>query len=167
MAEAVDGPQENTERDDLVPIVSPDFSVPQGLTTEHTLLRPLAPEHNSSDYEAWTSSIDHIKATPGFGPPRRWPMAEMSLEENLKDVELHLQHFGDRVGFTYTVLDRNDPQRVIGCVYIYDDQSGENDAEVRSWVRVDRAELDIEIWTAVTEWLKTSWPFESVLYAAR
>ena len=35
-------------------------------------LSPLGPEHNASDYAAWTSSIDHIRATPGF-PDGSWP----------------------------------------------------------------------------------------------
>lgn len=172
MSGQAEGPQENTERDDLTPIVPADFEVPMELVTEHAVLRPLRGEHNQSDYDAWTSSIAHIKATPGFGPPRQWPEDGMSVEENLGDLEMHWQHFEQRVGFTYTVLDRSvldesQQQLVIGCVYIYDDQSGEHDVEVRSWVRADRAELDREVWLAVTAWLDTDWPFERVLYAPR
>ena len=66
-------------------------------------LEPLGPRHNESDYAAWTSSIAHIQATPGF-PWGSWPH-EMSLAENLADLEMHERHFEKRVGFTYTVLD--------------------------------------------------------------
>lgn len=185
-------PQENTERDDLRPIVPPDFEVPLELVTKNTVLRPLSPEHNRSDLDAWSSSIAHIRATPGYGPPRRWPDGPMSLEENLGDINMHRLHFDQRVGFTYTVLDRpaldraaldravldraaldqggqgqSGEERVVGCVYIYDDQSGEHDVEVRSWVRADHAELDREVWLAVGAWLEAAWPFNSVLYAPR
>ncbi len=162
-----EGPRENTERNDLKPIVPTDFEVPLSLTTDHTVLRPLGPEHNQSDYEAWTSSIEHIRATPGFGPPRRWPIAELTLDENLRDCEIHRKHFDERVGFTYTILDRLDEQHVLGCVYIYEDQTGEQDVEVRSWVRSDRAELDHEVWSAVSDWLGSVWPFDQVKYSRR
>jgi hypothetical protein len=30
------------------------------------VLEPLGPEHNEQDYDAWTSSMEHIAETPGF-----------------------------------------------------------------------------------------------------
>ena len=42
------------------------FAVPRELVTEEFRLEPLGPQHNEGDYEAWMSSIDHIRATPGF-----------------------------------------------------------------------------------------------------
>ena len=56
---------------------------------------------------------------------------------------------------------------VIGCVYIYPDKSGEHDAKVLSWVRASRAELDVPLWRAVSDWLEADWPFERVAYAER
>ena len=56
---------------------------------------------------------------------------------------------------------------VIGCVYIYPDKDGPHGASVQSWVRVSRAELDVPLWRAVTEWLETAWPFEHVAYDER
>jgi hypothetical protein len=40
-------------------------------------------------------------------------------------------------------------------------------AEVSSWVRADRAELDVPLHDAVTDWLNTDWPFAEVSYASR
>jgi len=150
-----------------VPIVPADFVVPLELLTEHALLRPLGAEHNVADYSAWTSSLDHIESTPGFGPPRDWPDPEMSLADNLADMQMHRRHFHERVGFTYTVLDRVDPAQVVGCIYIYPDPAEVADVEVRSWVVADRPELDLEIYEAVTEWLQAEWPFNSARYAPR
>jgi hypothetical protein len=130
------------------------------------VFEPLGPEHNASDYRAWSSSLVHIRATPGYAG-RRWPH-EMTPEENRRDLELHARHFAERVGFTYTVLDPADGD-VIGCVYVYPAEEGdaEHDASVRSWVRADRAGLDVALWRAVCDWLEREWPFQRVAYAER
>jgi hypothetical protein len=53
---------------------------------------------------------------------------------------------------------------VIGCVYIYAPRDGDYDASVHSWVRASHAHLDKSLWRAVSEWLASNWPFESVRY---
>jgi hypothetical protein len=141
--------------------VPEDFDPPARFETERFVLVPLGVEHNERDYEAWTSSIDHIRATPGF-PDGRWPR-EMSLEENEGDLARHARHFAERRGFTYTVLVGDE---VVGCVYIYPSE-GEGDADVRSWVRASRAELDEPLYEAVKHWLGDAWPFERVDYDGR
>jgi hypothetical protein len=85
----------------------------------------------------------------------------MSLEANLADLEEHARDFADRTGFTYTVLEGS---QVIGCVYIYPSKQDPAITVVRSWVTADRAYLDTPLYEAVSSWLKTSWPFEHVLY---
>jgi hypothetical protein len=126
----------------------------------------LGPEHNASDHAAWSASIDHIRATPGFHG-HDWPPVEgMPLAENLADLERHARDFAERVGFTYTVLAR-DGDDVLGCVYIYPSRDERYDADVRSWVRADVAELDEELHAAVRRWLADAWPFASPDYAAR
>jgi RimJ/RimL family protein N-acetyltransferase len=140
--------------------VPDDFTVPTELDGPGFRLEPLGPEHNERDYAAWTSSLDHIRVTPGF-PWNGWP-SPMPLEENLGDLEMHARHFEERVGFTYSVLDGDE---VIGCVYIY--PTDDADAHVRSWVSADRADLDVPLWQSMTEWLATDWPFDSVDYAPR
>ena len=148
------------------PFVPTAFDVPTGLRTAEFVLEPLGPQHNDADYAAWTSSLEHIRATPGFAE-RSWPH-EMTLEANRGDLESHAADFVARTGFTYTVLDRTG-STVIGCVYIYPARAadGDSDASVRSWVRAANAELDAPLWRAVTEWLSRDWPFERVAYAAR
>ena len=114
------------------------FDPPSGLETDLFRLEPLGPEHNERDYEAWSSSIEHILASPGYGAGSRWPRP-MSLEENLADLERHARDFADRTGFTYSVLDGDD---VIGCVYVYPSRDETHDARVQSWVRASRSDLD-------------------------
>jgi RimJ/RimL family protein N-acetyltransferase len=145
-----------------VPFVPDDFRPPTRLATERFVLEPLAPEHNEDDHEAWSSSIEHIRATPGF-EGGSWPH-EMTRAENRRDLERHAQDFAARTGFTYTVLDPR-TGGVIGCVYIYPDKDGDRDAVVRSWVRASCAELDLPLRQTVSRWLEQAWPFERVAYA--
>ncbi|MEM7274588.1 MAG: N-acetyltransferase [Actinomycetota bacterium] len=149
------------------PFVPADFEVPDTLVGLGWRLEPLGPEHNERDHAAWSSSIDHIRASPGWAVSS-WP-TEMSLADNLGDLEMHARHFEERVGFTYSVLDGDD---VVGCLYIYppSDRRPElagHDAEVRSWVRADRAELDREVWHGVSRWLAEAWPFTDPHYDQR
>jgi hypothetical protein len=141
------------------------FAVPRELATEEFRLEPLGPQHNQGDYEAWTSSIDHIRATPGF-QGRPWPDPAMTPEENLADLQRHAEDFAHRSGFTYTVL-ASDSSQIIGCVYIYPSDSADGTADIRSWVRADRAGLDVAVYDAVSVWLKTAWPFTTISYAQR
>jgi hypothetical protein len=155
--------------DDL--FVPEDFAVPDGLTAGDFRLTPLGPQHNEADYAAWTSSIDHIRATPGFRTGN-WPR-EMPLADNLRDLQRHARDFAERRGFTYTVLSTGTGD-VIGCVYIYPPAGQEPGdgarrlrASVESWVRADHAALDPVLHDVVLAWLERDWPFDSIDYAPR
>src|SRR5262249_11873043 len=69
------------------PFVPEDFVAPDGLIARDFRLTPLGPQHNEADYAAWTSSVDHIRETPGFRTGN-WPR-EMSLADNFRDLERH------------------------------------------------------------------------------
>ncbi|WP_040162298.1 GNAT family N-acetyltransferase [Nigerium massiliense] len=139
------------------PFVPEGFTPPRELTHELFVLEPLGPQHNEADHAAWTSSIHHIRATPGY-PDGNWPPLEgMSLEENLADLRRHAADFAARRGFTFTVLDPDD-RRVIGCVYLYPPEKG-GDVIVQSWVSADRAGLDGPLADAVAQWLADTWPW--------
>ena len=146
--------------------VPADFDPPRELVLPAMHLVPLGVEHNESDHAAWTSSIAHIRATPGFESAGWPPMEGMSLDANRCDLEEHARDFVERTGFTFTVL-RPGTSEVIGCVYIYPAKDGEHDAQVRSWVRADVAELDARLHASVSTWLADRWPFDRVLYGDR
>jgi hypothetical protein len=149
-----------TDSESIVPI---EFDVPPTLVDRRFVLEPLGPQHNERDYAAWTTSIDHLRSTPGF-PWGDWPH-EMTLEANRGDLEEHAADFATRRGFTYTVLDPVDGD-VIGCVYIYP-RRDEPGVQVRSWVRATHADLDVPLAEGVAAWLEAGWPFEHVHYAGR
>jgi RimJ/RimL family protein N-acetyltransferase len=151
------------------PFVPDGFEPPLELRTSGFVLEPLGPRHNERDHAAWSSSIEHIHATPGYDEPDDpdpWP-EPMTPAENLRDMEMHARHFRDREGFTYTVLDPANGE-VIGCVYIYPPRDAAHDARVQSWVRASHADLDAPLWRAVAGWLASdAWPFERIRYAPR
>ncbi|WP_245607129.1 GNAT family N-acetyltransferase [Pseudonocardia spinosispora] len=146
------------------PFVPADFSPPTTLTTDDFRLEPLGPRHNEDDHRAWSSSIEHIRATPGF-PDGSWPPVDgMTLEANLSDLRRHADDFAARRGFTFTVLDPGDGD-VIGCVYLY--PAVDHDVTVQSWVRASRAELDVPLADAIAGWLTAQWPWRRVDRAGR
>jgi len=142
-----------------VSFVPDEFEVPVRLVTPSFVLEPLDPKHNERDYEAWTSSSDHIRATHGYAG-RSWP-APMTPAENLADLERHRDEFVAQAVFAYTVLDPRD-NSVVGCVYVDPAPTGASDALVRTWVRASRAQLDEELRGTVVDWLQREWPFASV-----
>jgi hypothetical protein len=150
---------------DVAPLVPADFVVPARAVSTLFVLEPLGPEHNASDLAAWTSSIDHIRATPGFAG-RSWPERVLSLEENETDLVGHAEEFRQRTAFTYTVLDPASGD-VTGCVYLYPSRRAGYDVAVMSWVTADRADLDKPLYEFVREWLAGAWPFSQPDYAER
>ena len=146
------------------PFVPDAFTPPSGLDHDAFRLRPLGPQHNESDYAAWTSSMEHILATPGY-EGSSWPRA-MTLDENMGDLTKHAGEFVARSAFVYTVL-APEGETVIGCLYIYPSEKPGVDTKIRSWVRAADADLDPLLYRVVTNWLATSWPFGRIEYAVR
>lgn len=149
--------------DDFVP---PNFIPPTSLTTDRFRLEPLGPQHNEADLAAWTSSIEHIRATPGY-PDGSWPPLDgMSTERNLQDMHRHADDFAARRGFTFTVLHPHSGD-VIGCLYLYPSPTEGHDVVAQSWVRADHAHLDQPLVDTVRGWIGTAWPWERVNYLDR
>lgn len=143
------------------PFVPTGFEPPRGLASDQFRLEPLGPQHNEADHAAWTSSIAHIRSTPGF-PDGNWPPPEgMSLEQNLVDLRRHAADFEAGTGFTFTVLDPATGD-VIGCVYLYPSGTSDADVTIQSWVRASHAELDVPLADAVASWVTADWPWEHI-----
>lgn len=157
------GPMSTSTPDESTPFVPEDFDPPTTWVTERFQLEPLGPQHNAADLAAWTSSVEHIRATPGY-PDGSWPPPEgMTAERNLQDLTRHAADFMARKGFTYTVLDPTDDD-VIGCVYLYppepESAARGHDVSVQSWVRASHAGLDQPLADALAAWLATDWPWK-------
>jgi hypothetical protein len=149
-----------------VPFVPDHFAAPVSLDGGWCRLRPLSVTDNEADFAAWHSSIEHIRSTPGY-PDGDWPALEYTRPQNQRDLAKHEADFAARRGFTYTVLCTATGD-VIGCVYIYPPKDpAVSDADVQSWVRVDHAARDGDLFRLVSAWLAEHWPFTRVSYASR
>lgn len=83
----------STEQQGFVPPAEV-FEVPLRLVGEGFRLEPLGPEHNEGDLAAWSGSIAHVRATPGFLGD--WPPLEgMTPEANLADLVRHARDFAE------------------------------------------------------------------------
>lgn len=149
------------------------FTPPAGLDLPAlgVRLEPLGPEHADADYAAWTSSVQHIRSSPGWAGSS-WPRP-MTWQDNHDDLARHRADFDARTGFAYTVLDTGGGE-VVGCVYLYPlsapsgggfdgaVEAAPGAVDLRLWVRADRADLDGPLAQAVLAWVETDWPFERV-----
>ena len=141
-----------------------NFKAPSGFKNERILLRKISINDAEKDYEAVMSSVDHIKGV--FG--NEWPPADLTFDEELMSLKLHIKDMDNRLSFTYTVL--NLPEtKCLGCVYLYPSHKPEYDAIIFLWVRQDEIKngLDEFLFSTVKKWIKEKWPFKNVAYPGR
>ncbi len=146
-------------------LVPADFVLPVPLEAARFRLALLGPEHNESDYQAWTGSMEFIRSLPGWAASP-WP-EPMTIEANLGDCVSHAERSSTGVDFAYTVL-LPDRDEVIGCVYFKPTRPARPGAVVvLSWVTAEHSDLDEPLHEAVTRWLAEDWPWSEVEYAPR
>ena len=146
-------------------LVDEGFEVPKILETPRYRLRQLTVADLDADFEAVTSSADHLRGV--FGPGNTWP-AGLTRERNLADLGWHETEFNLRSSFAYTVMSL-DESRCLGCVYIYPSRAAAYDAYCALWVRASVVGdgLDDDLFDAVKQWLATAWPFDNVAFPGR
>lgn len=148
--------------------VPEDFIVPEKLETDRMRLRMLSVDDVEKDYEAVMTSIEHLQSLCDPGVSVIWPQEDMTIEEDLRDLESHQSEFLARIAFAYTVMSL-DESVCLGCVYIDPSRVKEYDAEVYLWARQSKYEKGFEdyLHQVVKEWVKDKWPFERVAYPGR
>jgi len=145
--------------------VPTNFEVPEGLETEWCRLRMLSVDDVELDYEAVMSSGEMLRELSGG----MWPDENMTLEENLSDLEMHQSEHESREAFTYTIISF-DEDSILGCVYIMPPRPGDDiDAAVQFWLRqsLEDKGLDPVFYDIIRNWIAEEWPFEDVLYPGR
>ena len=99
----------------------------------------------------------------------RWPSPDLTLEEDLSDLEMHQSEHLEREAFTYTVVSL-DEDSVLGCIYIMPPFPGEEvDAAVQFWLRQNLWErgMESDFYPVLREWIESDWPFDTVVYPGR
>lgn len=143
--------------------VPAEFEVPEVLETERFRLRMLTVNDVVKDFEAVTTSNEHLQKVWDS----EWPEG-LTLEQNLIDLGWHQKEFQRRRSFAYTVVSL-DESRVLGCVYIYPTRRKGFDAEVYLWARQSELAggLETELEAAVRTWIKDRWPFSSAAFPGK
>jgi hypothetical protein len=143
-----------------------NFNPPQALETESFRLKILTVDDADKDYDAITTSIDHLKGT--FGPNSPWPEDDLSFEEDLAAIRWHQDEFNKCASFAYTVINL-DGDQCLGCVYVYPSDNEKYDAMVVIWVRKSELAngLDKKLFFIVRDWMDKEWPFKNIAYPGR
>ena len=146
------------------PFVPEDFKVPEKLETTEFRLRMLTVNDVVKDFDAVTTSVEHLK---NIWPGETWPEG-LTLEQNLIDLGWHQKEFQTRRSFAYTVVSLSETS-VKGCVYIEPTRKSGYDAEIYLWAR--QSELsngrEARLYDAVREWVARVWPFENAAFPGR
>lgn len=94
------------------PLTPAGFVPPERIVTDQFVLRPLKYADAERDYDAWSTSIDHLRGV--FGPHSAWPRPDMTLEENAIDLAWHQREHEMKSSFAYTVLSNPTETTCIG-----------------------------------------------------
>ena len=144
----------------------PAAFVPPGrveLSTGHHL-RPIRETDVAIDYPAVMGSRERLWRT--YGAAWGWPPADMSFDDDRRDLARHEAEIAAHESFDYAVLDAAEAA-LLGCVYVDppDDDSPPGTDAVASWWVVDAAagtELERVLDGFVPVWLAETWGFQSV-----
>ena len=154
-----------------------DFDIPEGLTTDDFVLRPITAADAEMDYAAVMESRDFLQTWDQTS----WPEVDFTVAGNLDDmVKLERRHAA-RESFTYTIVNP-DGTECLGCVYIMppdahsfvksritpvgNRQWNDYDAAIYFWVRKSQlaAEMDRALLDALRTWLSEDWEFRGHLF---
>jgi hypothetical protein len=135
------------------------------LSTGHHL-RPIRETDVDIDYPAVMGSRERLWER--YGAAWGWPPADMTYDDDRRDLGRHETEIAARETFNYAVLDAEETA-LLGCVYIDppDDSCPPGTDAVVSWWVVDAAvgsELERTLDAFVPLWLTETWGFRSVCY---
>ena len=148
----------------MLNFVPSEFIIPEKMETEEYRLRMLSIDDVEKDFDAVTSSAEHVSKV---WPDSDWPDG-LTLKQNLIDLGWHEKEFQNRTSFAYTMVTL-DESKVLGCVYFYPTTKSDHDVEVFMWVRESelKSDLDDNLFYSVKNWLKRDWPFTNPAYPGR
>lgn len=154
---------------------SANFQAPKTLTTKRMHLEPLTGEHTLLDYVATMDSYEHLKTTQKFS--MYFQKEVYRIEDARAALENHWREFNTGEQYTYTVLDIDNRDDCVGCIYfapiaghrtsgfdVSPVPEGTPAADFTYWVTRQHlaSDLDLEILTSVLEWVEKDWPFEKL-----
>jgi hypothetical protein len=145
----------------LAQFVPDSFQIPQPFVGKAYKLVPLGPKVAKLDYDAYMSSVDHIRATTGGN----WPRPGLTMDDQAKDMAGEQAQWDARKSFPYAVL-TPDGIKELGCFYIRPSNKEGYDAVATMWVTKDQfdAGLEARLLQDMKGWVATAWPFKNVAW---
>ncbi len=144
-----------------------DFEHPTrlDLPTGHRL-RPIRAADVDLDMPAVMGSRERLWSI--YGAAWGWPPADMSYDDDRRDLARHEAEIEAHESFNYAVFDAAETA-LLGCVYIDPPEKLGADAEISWWVVDDLVGSDVEaaLDAAVPEWIAARWPFSRPRYVGR
>ena len=130
-------------------------------------LRPIRGADVDIDYPAVMGS--RVRLWEKYGVAWGWPPADMSFDDDRRDLARHEREIAAHETFNYAVLDEHEGA-LLGCLYIDPPDTASppgTDAVVSWWVVDDQAggELERALDLFLPRWLAETWGFSSVHYS--
>lgn len=143
-----------------------DFIVPIKIIKDTYVIKKLTVDDVEKDYKAVMSSKESLRKI--FDENDDWPADKMTIEENYNDLKEHQEEFDNRIGFAYTVLNK-DELECIGCIYIFPWYKEKYDSQIYFWVidSVKEKGFENELYTFIRQWIKTEWPIFKPVFPGR
>lgn len=147
------------------PFVPATFVVPRTYSAKSYKLVPLGPDLVKVDYDAYMSSIEHIRSTFGSG---RWPTPGITMADAMKDMQEEKARFDNRLSFAYAVVTQ-DGKKELGSFYLRPSPKQGYDAMASLWVTKEQFDqgLDQRLVEDMKKWIRTAWPFQKVAWPRR
>ena len=150
-------------------LLPPGAPVPAERRTDRLFLRPLRATDVDLDYDSVMSSAPMLRTWSQSD----WPSDDFTLAENLDDLKRHEREHGERLAFTFTVLDPMG-MRCQGCVYLTPVppqaralcEGAARAVNVGFLVRASELESGLErhLLEGLREWLATEWGFDCIVF---
>lgn len=160
-----------------MPFKKMKVDVPERLTTDEFILRPIVAADAEMDYAAVMESREYLRKWEQSS----WPEDDFTVAANREDLEKLERRHVDREAFTYTVLNPAGTE-CLGCVYLMPPDARtftkaritpvgnrhweDCEAAVYFWVRKSHlaTETDRALLDALRTWLAQEWRLEGHLF---
>lgn len=129
-------------------------------------LRPIHPDDTDLDMVAVMGSRERLWSI--YGEAWGWPPADMTAEEDRRDLARHAEEMTRNESFNFALFDRAETA-LLGCVYVDPPERVGADAEISWWVIDDLVggEVEAALDEAVPAWIDEVWPLERPRYVGR
>lgn len=160
-----------------MPFETLKFDVPEGLTTDEFILRPIVSADTEMDHAAVMESREYLRKWEQSS----WPEDDFTVAANREDVEMLEKRHTSGKAFSYTVMNPAETE-CLGCVYLIATNApmftkaritevgnhrwDDYEATVYFWVRKSRLQtpMDRQLLDSLQAWLEQDWSFGGHLF---